>query len=186
MVPRLARGRWHYAWVITAVTFVTLLITAGIRATPSVLILPLEQEFGWSRLTVSTAVSINLLVYGLTGPFAASLMDRFGIRRMIVIALLIVAGAEVLLTGIHADWQLYLLWGVVVAGATGSTAIVLGATIANRWFVKSKGVVMGILSSANAAGQMLFLPPLAIVAVTLGWRSVMLLMGAMALIILPL
>src|SRR5581483_6049920 len=177
MVPRLARGRWHYAWVITAVTFVTLLITAGIRATPSVLILPLEQEFGWSRLTVSTAVSINLLVYGLTGPFAASLMDRFGIRRMIVIALL---------TGIHADWQLYLLWGVVVAGATGSTAIVLGATIANRWFVKSKGVVMGILSSANAAGQMLFLPPLAIVAVTLGWRSVMLLMGAMALIILPL
>ncbi|HLG69830.1 MAG TPA: MFS transporter [Chloroflexota bacterium] len=175
--------RIHYAWIITGVTFLTLLATAGIRATPSVLIIPLEHEFGWTRVTVSTAVSINLLVYGVCGPFAASLMDRFGVRPVIVVSLGALALAQGAITLMQASWQLDLLWGIVVAAAAGATAVVLAATISSRWFFKRRGLVMGILTSANAAGQLLFLPPLAMLAVTAGWRAVMLLMAGVAVLI---
>ncbi|HEX6511201.1 MAG TPA: MFS transporter [Chloroflexota bacterium] len=183
MIARLARGRIHYAWIVTGVTFLILLATAGIRATPSVLILPLEQEFGWSRVTVSTAVSINLLLYGLSGPFAASLMNRFGVRRIVLLSLVVLAAAQAAIIFMHYAWQLDLLWGVAVAISAGAMAIVLGATIASRWFVKRRGLVMGILSSANASGQIVFLPLLALLAVTAGWRAVMLLMAGVALVV---
>jgi sugar phosphate permease len=173
----------HYAWIITGITFLTLLATSGIRATPSVLILPLEHEFGWTRVTVSTAVSINLLLYGLCGPFAASFMDRFGVRRVILISLVVLAAAQAGVTFMHFAWQLDLIWGVVVATSAGATAVVLAATITSRWFVKRRGLVMGILTSANAAGQLLFLPLLALLAVTAGWRTVMLLMAGVALVV---
>ncbi|MFI5267690.1 MAG: MFS transporter [Chloroflexota bacterium] len=183
MIARFVRGRVHYAWIITGVTFLTLLATSGIRATPSVLILPLEQEFGWTRLTVSTAVSINLLLYGLCGPFAASFMNRFGVRRVILISLVVLAAAQASVTLMHFAWQLDLIWGVVVAMSAGATAVVLAAVIASRWFVKRRGLVMGILTSANAAGQLLFLPLLAVLAINVGWRAVMLLMAGVALLV---
>ncbi len=185
MVARLPSGRIHYAWIITGVTFLVLLVTSGIRSTPGLLILPLEQEFGWTRITVSTAVSINLLLYGLVGPFAASLMDRFGVRRVIIWSVAGLAMAQLLMTLIRHDWQLDVLWGVVVAVSAGATAIVLAATIASRWFVRRRGLVMGILSSANATGQMLFLPPLALLAGLAGWRAVMLVMAAVAILLIP-
>ncbi|MDE3076641.1 MAG: MFS transporter, partial [Chloroflexota bacterium] len=175
--------RIHYAWIVTAVTFITLLATAGVRATPSILILPLEHEFGWTRITVSTAVSINLLLYGLCGPFAASLMNRFGVRRIMVISLLALGAAQAAMTGMRHPWQLNLLWGVVVAFAAGATAVVLAAVIASRWFLKGRGLVLGILTSANAVGQMVFLPPLAVLAGAAGWRAVSLLMGGVAIVI---
>ncbi len=186
MVARLPWRRIHYAWIITAVTFLILLVTSGIRSTPGLLILPLEQEFGWTRLTVSTAVSINLLLYGLVGPFAASLMDRFGVKRVIMVSVGGLAVAQLLMTLISRDWQLDLLWGVVVAISAGATAVVLAATIASRWFVKGRGLVMGILTSANATGQMLFLPPLALLASSAGWRAVMFTMTGVALVLIPL
>src|SRR5581483_516591 len=178
-------ARFHYAWIVAVVTFLTLLATAGIRAMPAVLILPLEQEFGWNRATVSVAVSINLLVYGLIGPFAASLMDRFGLRRVIMLALTADALAVGGLLFMRSLWQLYLLWGVLVAVATGSTAIVLAATVANRWFFARRGLVMGGLTSANAMGQILFLPLLAYIAVSAGWRPVVMVTAAVAMLILP-
>ena len=179
MIARFAHGRVHYAWVITGVTFLTLLATSGIRATPSVLILPLEQEFGWTRLTVCTAVSINLLLYGLCGPFAASFMNRFGVRRVILVSLIVLAAAQAAVTLMHFAWQLDLIWGVVVALSAGATAVVLAAVVASRWFVKRRGLVMGVLTSANAAGQMLFLPLLAVLAINAGWRAVMLVMACL-------
>src|SRR5438270_9929536 len=134
MLVRLTRGRVHYAWIVTGITFLALLVTAGIRATPGVQILPMEQEFGWTRVTVSIAVSINLVFYGLCGPFIASLMDRFGIRRVIFCSLIAVAAAQAGITLIQQAWQLDLLWGVAVAIATVATATVLAAAIATRLF----------------------------------------------------
>ncbi|MGH7064779.1 MAG: MFS transporter, partial [Stellaceae bacterium] len=139
--PRLrsAAGNLHYAWIIAAVTFVVGLLTAGVRAAPGVLIVPLEHEFDWSRATISFAIGINLLLYGLVGPFAAALMDRFGVRRTMTIALLLTGGAVALSPAMRQAWQLVLLWGVVVGAGTGVIGAYLAAFIAARWFKVRQG-----------------------------------------------
>ena len=185
MIAKLVRSRIHYGWIVAAVTFLTLVTAAGIRSTPGVLIIPLEHEFGWNRATISLAVSINLLLYGLCGPFAAALMQRFCIRRVMLAVLLMVAGAVGLTTLMQAPWQLDLLWGVVVGLSTGATASVLAAIVANRWFVKRRGLVTGLLTASNATGQLIFLPLLASLVVSFGWRAAALTTMSAALLIFP-
>jgi MFS family permease len=163
--------RVHYAWVVAVVTWITLLAAAGFRSTPSTLIVPLEHEFGWSRATISIAVSINLLLFGLFAPFAGGLMERFGVRRVVVGALMAVSAGSALTIFMNQPWQLDLLWGVVVGIGTGSMASVLAATVASRWFVKRRGLVLGALTAAGATGQLIFLPALAWFAVNVGWRA---------------
>ncbi|TMC61387.1 MAG: MFS transporter, partial [Chloroflexota bacterium] len=115
----IATRRLHYAWIVAAVTFVALMRAAGFRATPAILIVPLQNEFGWNRAIISVAVFINLLLFGFTGPFAAALMNRFGMRAVTVGALGTVATGALLTTVMTSPWQLYLLWGVVVGLGTG-------------------------------------------------------------------
>ena len=170
MITRLAAGRIHYAWIVFGVTFLTLLAAAGIRSTPGVLIVPLEHEFGWTRATISVGISINLLMFGLFGPFAAAFMNRFGIRRIVIIALCIIATGVALTTVMTQPWQLDLFWGLIVGTGTGSMATVLAATVANRWFVAHRGLAVGILTAAGATGQLIFLPVLASLTVGHGWR----------------
>ncbi len=160
----------HYAWVIAAVTFLVLLVSAGIRATAGVLIVPLEQEFGWSRAIISLSIAINIALFGLIGPFAASVMDRFGLRRIILAAIALLALAVALSTRMHAQWHLMMLWGVLVGTGSGVTSMVLAAVVATRWFDERRGVVLGALSAANATGQLVFLPALARMTEQSGWR----------------
>ena len=160
---------FHYAWVVALVTFVILIVTAGVRATPGVLMVALEGEFGWNRAVISTAVAINIALFGLIGPFAASVMDRWGVRRVILGALALLAASVALTTRMQTQWELTLLWGVLVGTGTGVTSMVLAAIIANRWFDERRGLVLGALSAANATGQLIFLPVLAsLVADTAG------------------
>jgi sugar phosphate permease len=164
-------GRVHYAWVIALVTFTVLLITAGVRATPGVLMVPLETEFGWNRATISFAVAINIALFGLIGPFAASVMDRWGMRRVILAALALLVVSVALTTKMQSEWQLVLFWGILVGTGTGVTSLVLAAVVATRWFDERRGVVIGALSAANATGQLLFLPSLAKLVDQRGWRT---------------
>jgi MFS family permease len=183
---RLLGGRLYYGWIVAGVTFLTLLAAAGVRSTPGVLIIPLEHEFGWNREVVSAAVSIGLLLYGFSGPFAAALMDRFGVRRIMAGSLALVATGVGLTTVMRASWQLDLLWGVVVGLGTGSMAMTLGAYVATRWFVERRGLVMGMFSASSATGQLIFLPLLASLVVVHGWRSATMTVSAVALGIIPL
>lgn len=183
---RLARGRLHYAWIVAGVTFLVLLSAAGIRSTPGVLIIPLEKEFGWTRATISLAVSVNLLLYGLFGPFAAALMDRFGVRRVMMASLSFVAAGVGLTTFMRAPWQLVALWGIVVGLGTGTMALMLGAYVANRWFSERRGLVTGLLTASAATGQLIFLPTLAAAVVGHGWRAAALIVSAVALALVPL
>jgi predicted MFS family arabinose efflux permease len=176
----------HYAWIIAAVTFLTLLTTAGIRSTPGVLIIPLEQEFGWSRATISVAVSVNLLLYGLMGPFAAAFFDKFGVRRIMAIALCLLAAGVGATTFMTKPWHMILIWGVIVGCGAGMTAFSLSATIVNRWFRKSQGMVMGVLTASAATGQLLFLPLLASLSQHHGWRVAALSIACAAMVVLPL
>jgi MFS family permease len=186
MVERLLRGRAHYGWLIVVVTFVTLITTAGFRATPGVLFVPLQHEFGWSRATVSVAVSIGLLLYGLTAPFSAALMERFGVRRVILAALATISLGAGLTTVMNASWQLDLLWGVLVGSATGAVAVPLAATVANRWFHERRGLVTGILTASNASGQLVFLPLLAVLTTDYGWRwAPLVVVGAAMVVVFP-
>ncbi|HUS13606.1 MAG TPA: MFS transporter, partial [Chloroflexia bacterium] len=171
MLANWARPRIHYAWIIAGVTFLTLIAAAGMRSTPGVIIVPLQHEFGWSLADISLAVSINLLLFGLCGPFAAAFMDRFGMRRVMIAALVMVACAAAATTLMRELWQLYLLWGGLVGLATGSMASVLAAMVANRWFVERRGVVTGVLTAAGATGQLIFLPLLATLTVNINWRA---------------
>jgi sugar phosphate permease len=177
--------RVHYAWVVAAVTFVALLGSAGFRATPAILIVPLQNEFGWNRAVIALAVSINLILFGLTGPFAAALMDRFGLRAVTVGALVTVATGALLTTVMSSPWQLYLLWGVVVGLGTGCMASVLAATVASRWFVARRGLVLGALTAAGATGQLIFLPGLGWLAQNEGWRWSAITVGVAALAVVP-
>jgi predicted MFS family arabinose efflux permease len=176
----------HPAWIVAGITFGTLCATAGFRSAPSVLILPLEQDFGWRRDVISLAVAINVLLYGLTAPFAAALMERFTVRKVVMAALTTVGTGALLTIWMSQSWHLMLLWGVVVGVGTGSMALVFAATIANRWFVKRRGLVIGILTAAAASGQLVFLPGLSKLAQDPGWRASALAIALGAYLMAPL
>ena len=177
--------RIHPAWIAAGVTFLTLVANAGFRSAPSVLIIPLQDAFGWSRADISLAVSVNVLLFGLTAPFAAALMERFGIRRVVMCAEAVVGLGALATIYIQKPWHLVALWGVVVGIGTGSMALVFAATVANRWFIKRKGLVIGGLTAASATGQLIFLPGLSWLAVHHGWKSVSLIVGSASLIMVP-
>src|SRR6202012_2102857 len=166
----LARRNIHYGWVMVGVTFLTALVTAGAVGAPGVFIVPLQREFGWSTAEVSSALSIRFILFGLMAPFAAALMNRYGLRNVTLSALLIVASALVASLAMTKVWHLLLLWGVVIGIGTGMTALVLGATVAARWFNARRGLVVGILTASVATGQLVFLPILASGTERMGWR----------------
>ncbi len=180
------RPRLHSAWVVAGVTFLVLMTSAGIRATPGVLLVPLEHEMGWSRATTSSAVSLGLLLYGLIGPFCAAIAQRIGVRRTMAFAMLVLAASVLLATRVTSAWQLVLLWGLFVGTGTGMVATVLGAVVVNRWFTKRRGLVLGALTASTATGQLLFLPLLAGLVQEHGWRWALYLVGGAALATIPL
>jgi MFS family permease len=166
----LQRRNIHYGWVVVAVTFLTLLVTAAAMGTPGVMIVPLEHEFGWDDAQISSALALRILLFGLFGPFAAAFMNRFGVRRVIVCALTLIAAGLLTSLAMTKLWQLILLWGVVVGVGTGLTAMVLAATVATRWFNHRRGLVMGMLAASSATGQLIFLPFIAALTTNYGWR----------------
>lgn len=177
--------RLHYAWVMAGVTFVVLLVGAAIRATPAVLMVPLETELGTTRAGVAVGSSLGLLLYGVGGPFCAAIAERIGLRRMIALAMAMLAAAILAATQITALWQYILLWGLVVGAGTSMVANVTGAVVATRWFVRQRGLVLGALTAATATGQLVFLPVLARVIAGPGWRWALVVVGGAALAVVP-
>ncbi|PWC83707.1 MFS transporter [Azospirillum sp. TSH100] len=171
LAAALARRDIHYAWIVVAVTFLSMLVSAGAVGAPGVLLLPLQREFGWDTADISTAMAIRLLLFGLMGPFAAAMINRFGVRRMVLSSLTLVGGGLLASLAMREVWQLILLWGFVVGFGTGLTAMVLGATIATRWFVARRGLVIGLLTASSATGQLVFMPLLSMLTEAYGWRT---------------
>ncbi|MFD5748267.1 MFS transporter [Streptomyces sp. NPDC127033] len=182
--PR-APGRIHRAWSVAAVTFVTIVGAAAFASLPGLLIEPLHTEFDWSRGTIGFAVSVNLALYGLTAPFAAALMDRFGIRKVVAVALTMISAGAVLTVWMTATWQLVMYWGVLVGLGSGSMALAFAATVTNRWFVARRGLVTGILTAAGASGQLVFLPLLSWLVEAHGWRPAAVTVSLTALAVVP-
>ncbi|KAA0684515.1 MFS transporter [Azospirillum brasilense] len=166
----LARRNVHYGWAVVGVTFLTMLVSAGAVGAPGVLLLPLQREFGWSTADISIALAIRLLLFGLMGPFAAALINRYGVKRMVLSSLTLVSGGLLLSLTMREVWQLILLWGFVVGFGTGLTAMVLGATVATRWFSRRRGLVVGLLTASSATGQLVFMPLLSMLTEQMGWR----------------
>ncbi len=178
-------ARINPAWRVAACAFLVLIVAAGVRSMPGVLIVPLEAEFGWSRATISAAVGVNIVLYGLVGPFAAALFERFGLRLTAAAALALIAAGVALTPLMRESWQLTLLWGVVVGAGSGVVALVLGTTVAARWFEQRRGLVVGLLSAATATGQLAFLPVLASLTEHHGWRWASVLVAIVAVAIIP-
>jgi sugar phosphate permease len=178
--------KFHYGWVVVGITFVTLLVAAGLRSGPAVLIVPLEQEFGWSRATISFAIAAQLLIYGVIAPFSAGFIDRFGLRVTMIGALLLILVGFGLTPFITAPWNLLPIWGLALGSGTGAAAMVIAAVVANRWFVAHRGLVMGLLTGSTAAGQLVFLPLLANMVVHHGWRSAVVVACAVVVATIPL
>jgi MFS family permease len=179
LAAALGRRDIHYGWVVAAVTFLTLLITAAAMGTPGVLIVPLEKEFGWSDAQISSALALRIMLFGLFGPFAAAFMNRFGVRQVIIAAMALISAGLLASLAMTQIWQLVLLWGVVVGVGTGLTAMVLAATVATRWFNHHRGLVMGMLAASNATGQLVFLPLIAELSTRFGWRASLIFIAAM-------
>ena len=186
VLARSLSARMHYAWVVAGVVFVLLLCSAGVRSTPGVLIVPLEKALGWDRTTISSAIAVNLVLFGLTGPFAGGAMLRFGIRRTVLAGLVLLSSGMGLSTQMTQPWHLMLTWGLMVGIGSGVAATVLTATVVNRWFTEHRGLVMGVLSSSTAMGQLLFLPLLAVIADRAGWKAVAWTVATVIAAIIPL
>ena len=178
--------RIHRAWWVAGVTFLVLLASAAFRSSVGVMIVPIEDDLGWTRSATSLAVSVNLVVYGVTAPFGAALMERFGIRRIAAIALLLMAAGTGLTTVMTASWQLVVLWGLLVGLGAGCTALVFGALVTSRWFVHRRGLVLGVLGAAWATGQLVFLPLLARVIEDNGWRYASTAIALACILLIPL
>lgn len=180
------RGRFYYGWVVVGVTALTLLVAAGVRSAPGVFIYPIEQDFGWSRTTISFAVALGLLLYGLAGPLAGTLMDRYGPRLLMLGGLILMVASMALGAAVAEVWQLNAVWGVLSGLGTGAAAAVLGAAVANRWFHARRGLVMGIFGAATSAGQLIFVPFLMWLVLSVGWRGSSLAMAvAASLFLIP-
>ncbi|GGT36264.1 MFS transporter [Streptomyces purpureus] len=178
-------SRVHRAWFVAAVAFVTIIGAAAFRSLPGLLFDPLHGEFGWSRGTIGFAVSVNLALYGLTAPFAAALMDRFGIRRVVAVALTVIAVGSGLSVFMTSSWQLITYWGLLVGLGTGSMALAFTATVTTRWFAERRGLVTGILTAAGASGQLVFLPLLSWIVANHGWRPASVTVALSALAVVP-
>jgi MFS family permease len=176
----------NYAFAVVALIFTCLLLAAGLRSAPGVLLLPWETAFGWSRGIISLAAAIGILLFGLMGPFAAALMLSFGIRRVLITALALMSAATFASYFMTAPWQLILTWGILSGLASGCVANTLSATIVNRWFVSHRGLVIGILAASTSTGTLAFLPLLAFIAQHGGWRPVVLTIAVSAAGLIPL
>jgi MFS family permease len=161
----------HYGWVVAAATFLTMLATAGALGSAGVMIEPLQKEFGWANADISFALAVRFVLFGLMAPFAAAFMNHFGVRKVVTVALGMIATGLVLSFAMTEIWQLVLLWGVIIGFGTGMTALVLGATVATRWFTERRGLVVGMMTASNATGQLVFLPLLASLTTSFGWRD---------------
>jgi MFS family permease len=175
----------HRAWVVAAITFVALVAAAAFRSSLGVLIEPMASDHGWSLQSVSVAVTVNLVLYGLMAPFAAALMEKFGIRRVVAVALVLMASGMALATVASQPWQLVATWGLLMGVGAGCMALVFGAIVAGRWFVERRGLVMGVFSTAYATGSLLFLPGIAQVSTTSGWRYACLALSVLAIALVP-
>src|SRR5215468_4119863 len=171
-IARLCRGRVHYAWIALAVMFSATLAGVGVRAAPGVMIVPLQRTFGWDVATISGAVSLNIVLLGATGPFLTGLIEVIGLKRTIIACMMMLIAGTGLSNFMTAPWQLFLTWGLMVGIGSGAGAMGIAAAIANRWFARRNGLAMGLLTSANAAGQLVFLPLLAMLAQRSGWQGV--------------
>jgi MFS family permease len=176
----------NYVWIVVAVTFVSLLASAGMRAAPGVLMTPLEHAFGWPRAEISLAAAVGIFLYGLVGPFAAALMQTLGIKRTMVAGLLIMSGATALSLLMREPWQFVATWGVLSGFGTGAVASVLGAAVVNRWFATNRGLVMGLLSASTATGSLVFLPLIAWLSEHGGWRPVVIAVSLTCAALVPL
>jgi MFS family permease len=185
--PELERQpRLHWAWIVAATSFVAILAAAGFRSVPGVMMNPLHHEFGWSHGVVGLAMSVNMTLFGLTAPFAAALMDRFGVRPVLTAALGLIATGSALSVTMTTSWQLVAFWGVLVGTGTGAISMGFVATISTRWFEERRGLVTGVLTAASATGQLIFLPVVAAVTERHGWRVASLIVAAAALSVVPL
>jgi MFS family permease len=182
---KLCQGRVHYAWVVLVVMFAATLAGVGVRAAPGVMIVPLQRAFGWEVATISVAVSLNIVLLGATGPFLTGLIEVIGLKRTILACMAMLIAGTGLSNFMTAPWQLYLTWGLMVGIGSGAGAMGAAAAIANRWFARRNGFAMGMLTAANAAGQLVFLPLLAMLAQRYGWQGVSIAVTLAVLAMLP-
>ena len=171
-IAGLFSGRMHYAWVVLVVVFVGMLAGVGVRAAPGVMIVPLERAFGWDKATIAGAISLNIILLGVLGPFLTGLMQIIGLKRTMLGCLAILMLGTGLSLFMTSPWQLFLTWGLLVGIGSGAGAVGIAGAVANRWFAQRTGLAMGLLTSANAAGQLIFLPLLAMMAERYGWQGV--------------
>jgi len=176
----------RYAFVVVGVIFLSLLVAAGLRSAPAVMMLPLENSFGWRRDVISLAAGVGILLYGLTGPFAAALMERIGLRRTLLASLVVMSGSTALSLLMTKPWHLFITWGVFSGIGSGAVASVLGATIVNRWFKTNRGLVMGLMSASSASGMLVFLPLIAALAQSGGWQPVVIAVAIATAALIPL
>lgn len=179
----LVTSRIYYGWIVVGVVFTSMLLAAGIRSLQGPLVVPLESEFTWDRASIAVAVSINLLLFGLIGPWIGRMMDRYGPKPVMLVGLTVSGFSVLAITQVRELWQLWLVWGAGTGLGAGAATGVVVAAVASRWFTKRRGLVVGLLSASMSAGQLVFLPLVMGLIVFQGWRTAVTVVAAAVLLI---
>ncbi len=180
------QGRIHYAWVILGTTFIALIVAAAVRSEPGIILKSLEREFAWSRQSISVAVSVNLLLFGLAGPFLGRLMDLYGPRRVAILTSMVMFVGTAATLLIQQSWHLLLFWGLIVGSGSAGMSMVLASSVINRWFYARRGFALGVAGAAMSAGQLIFTPVLMQLNMEAGWRaSIIFIVFMLALVVIP-
>ncbi|MCP1146334.1 MFS transporter [Lysinibacillus endophyticus] len=174
----------HYSWVILVVTFISIIVAGIIRSSSGIFIDPFETEFGWGRPAISFAFAVGLFLYGFSGPFMAAFVDIFGLKKMMLYSMAILTVGLSLTFVMNSEWQLILIWGVMLGIGSGLFLTVLSTQVANRWFVKRRGLAVGFLTAATATGQLVLLPVLASFVENYSWRAAIALIFALSIAML--
>lgn len=170
--------RLHYSWTILTISFFSIIVAGIVRSSSGVFIEPFEAEFGWDRSIISLAFAVGLFLYGISGPFMAALIEVLGLKKMMIGSMATLLAGTLLTLVMNQPWQLILIWGIIIGLGSSLFLTVLSPYVANRWFVKRRGLAVGILTASTATGQLILLPILAIIIDRYSWR------GAISLIII--
>src|SRR5262245_36111182 len=172
-----------YGWVIVATTFLIALVTVGGRSAFGVFVVPMREEFGSSRSTISLAAAIGFLVNGLSQPFVGRLSDTLGGRKVILASLATFGLMTILLALTNHTVFLIVVFGVLMSIAWSGTSLTTTSTLLSRWFQRRRATVLSLSTAGASAGGLLLVPLAMAVLQQTGWRMTWVALGVLVLVV---
>ena len=182
-VKNRSSGGIYYGWIVVAACVFIAMAGSGAYNGFGVFIIPMSEEFGWSRSAISLAASVGAIVGGLSQPFFGRVFDRIGGRRLILVGLVAFGVSNILLMFTSNLLYLVLVFGVLIALAGSAGTFNTAVTLVSKWFERRRGTAIALVSAGGSLSGMVFVPFVAYTIPLVGWRNTWLIMGLIVLVL---